>query len=121
PLVELETDKAVVEVPSTTSGVVKQVNVKVGDEAPIGAVLVVVDEGGASEPAKAEAEPAEAQPAEVEPAQAEPVEAQAPAAPQPQAEKPAARGAPAPAASSEDEGRRLVPAAPSVRRLAREL
>ena len=37
PLLELETDKAVVEVPSTAAGIVQSVNVKEGDEAPIGA------------------------------------------------------------------------------------
>lgn len=130
PLVELETDKAVVEVPSTAAGVVKQVNVKEGDEAPIGSVLVVVDEGGQAE----EAAPAEAGPAAEAAAPAP--EASAPPAERP-AEPPAGRPAerepaPAPArapeaqpaaasAGEQDEGHRLVPAAPSVRRLAREL
>ncbi|HEX7038786.1 MAG TPA: 2-oxo acid dehydrogenase subunit E2 [Trueperaceae bacterium] len=138
PLVELETDKAVVEVPSTASGVVKQVNVKEGDEAPIGAVLVVVEEGASAE-AAAPAEPAEpaeteaAEPAEpaAEPQAAEqPVPAQPPAPNReeraPAAAEPAA--APRPAGAGEGaaaepgrDGRHLVPAAPSVRRLAREL
>ena len=106
PLVELETDKAVVEVPSTVAGVVKQVNVAEGDEAAIGSVLVVVEEGGAAEAAAPAAAPAEA--TEPEPA--------APEAPAPAA---AERPAPAPAGDGGDG--QLVPAAPSVRRLAREL
>ncbi|HLV12685.1 MAG TPA: 2-oxo acid dehydrogenase subunit E2 [Trueperaceae bacterium] len=120
PLVELETDKAVVEVPSTVAGVVKQVNVAEGDEAAIGSVLVVVEEGGAAEaaaPAAAPAEATEPEPAAPEapaPAAAE-RPAPAPAAPAP--DRPAA--APAPAADGGDG--QLVPAAPSVRRLAREL
>lgn len=133
PLVELETDKAVVEVPSTVAGVVQSINVKEGDEAPIGAVLVVVDEAGgdaqpaqSEQPAGAESEqPAKgAQPAETEPARAE--EQTEPEKMQP-AKEPARPSQPAAATqaseqrgSSDDNGR-LVPAAPSVRRLAREL
>lgn len=138
PLVELETDKAVVEVPSTAAGVVQSVNVKEGDEARIGAVLVVVDEaGGATEPAQAE-QPAEAK---AEEKQAEEKQAEEPSAPpaQPEPAPGAGRqepqpprtsgqaggGRPTPAAAatdrSDDDNGRLVPAAPSVRRLAREL
>lgn len=130
PLVELETDKAVVEVPSTVSGVVKQVNVKEGDEAPVGSVLVVVDEEGAGAPAEGAAAqpPAEAAPAEPAPPAAEPAQRQAPAsAPGREERAPSApaAAAPKPAAGRQDlepggDGR-LVPAAPSVRRLAREL
>ncbi|KAB2845886.1 MAG: biotin/lipoyl-binding protein, partial [Melioribacteraceae bacterium] len=38
-VVEIETDKATVEVPSEISGVVKSVNVKEGDKAKVGQVI----------------------------------------------------------------------------------
>ncbi|HEX7002492.1 MAG TPA: 2-oxo acid dehydrogenase subunit E2 [Trueperaceae bacterium] len=146
PLLELETDKAVVEVPSTAAGVVQTVNVKEGDEAPIGAVLVVVDEAGAAaEPAQAE-QPREAQGAETQAEEAPPDGKQAAEKPaeeassrpsqpaqeptgggkepaQPSGQAGGDRPARVAAASdrSEDDNGRLVPAAPSVRRLAREL
>lgn len=131
PLVELETDKAVVEVPSTAAGVVQSVNVKEGDEAPIGAVLVVVDEaGGEAQPEQAEQEAKADEPTKAEPQQAaeepqpaeekrEPAEKTAPPAKEP-ARPAAAAQAAEPRGAAEDNGR-LVPAAPSVRRLAREL
>ncbi len=46
PLVELETDKATFEVPSTESGVVKEINVKEGDMINIGAVIVILESDG---------------------------------------------------------------------------
>ena len=53
PIVELETDKATIEVPSTLSGVVKEVRVKAGDQVTVGQAILVVDE--AQEGAKPEA------------------------------------------------------------------
>ena len=52
PVMELETDKAVVEVPSSVSGVVKEVKVKEGEKIKVGQVIFTL-EGGAS----AQAEP----------------------------------------------------------------
>jgi pyruvate dehydrogenase E2 component (dihydrolipoamide acetyltransferase) len=52
PVMELETDKAVVEVPSSVSGVVKEVKVKEGEKIKVGQVIFTL-EGGA--PAKPEA------------------------------------------------------------------
>ncbi len=52
PVMELETDKAVVEVPSFVSGVVKEVKVKEGEKVKVGQVIFTL-EGGA--PAKPEA------------------------------------------------------------------
>jgi pyruvate dehydrogenase E2 component (dihydrolipoamide acetyltransferase) len=50
-LLELETDKATIEVPSSVSGVVKELRVKPGDKVKVGqAVLVVDDEGAAAPP-----------------------------------------------------------------------
>lgn len=45
-LLEIETDKATVEVPSEKAGVVKTVNVKDGDTAKVGDVMFVFEEGG---------------------------------------------------------------------------
>src|ERR1035438_6791321 len=53
PVMELETEKAVVEVPSTVSGVVREVKVKEGQKVKVGEVIFTL-EGGAV----AEAEPA---------------------------------------------------------------
>ena len=51
PVMELETDKAVVEVPSSVSGIVKEVKVKEGEKIKVGQVIFTL-EGGA--PAQAE-------------------------------------------------------------------
>src|SRR5688500_1633625 len=68
PVVELETDKATVEVPSSVAGVVKDIRVKQGDKVTVGAVVLTVDENGAgSAPAAKPSEPAR----ETQPAQAE--------------------------------------------------
>ena len=50
PVMELETDKAVVEVPSSVGGVVKEVKVKEGDKVKVGQVIFTL-EGGAAAPA----------------------------------------------------------------------
>ena len=64
PLVELETDKVNVEVPSPAAGVLEHIEVKAGGTVNVGAILGAVKEGAAGAPAapKAEAKPA-AQPA----------------------------------------------------------
>lgn len=54
-VVEIETDKATVEVPSEISGVVKSVNIKEGDKAKIGQVLFTVENGSSSSSKKVEA------------------------------------------------------------------
>src|ERR1051325_9476312 len=148
PVVELETDKATIEVPSSVAGTVKEIKVKAGEKVKVGAVILTVDENGAgakaeeqSEPAEKEAEPAEKE-KEPEPSkkQPEPAAAQekpraAAAAPKP-AEQPKAgdqkivsmpRRDPARAAKAAPaqqirptEGP-AAPASPSVRRLAREI
>lgn len=45
PVMELETDKAVVEVPSSVAGVVKEVRVKEGDKLKVGQVIFTVENG----------------------------------------------------------------------------
>jgi pyruvate dehydrogenase E2 component (dihydrolipoamide acetyltransferase) len=122
PVLELETDKATIEVPSSAGGVVKEIKVKPGEKIKVGQTIFIVDENGAgaatqAEPVKADpkAEPAKAEPAKAEPSKrkADIVEMKpskaAPAAPAPTPAPPSA----ADAAS--------IPAAPSARRLAREL
>jgi len=131
PVIELETDKAVVEVPSTVAGVVRKIHVKANAEARVGEALLTVDEGGepaaekaeagaSEEPPKAEAQPEKAEAATEEPATPPEAKPEKPAtSPDAKPEAPQAQGAQAPEADAG--GPRLIPAAPSVRRLAREL
>jgi len=51
PVMELETDKAVVEVPSTVSGVVREIKVKEGQKVKVGEVIFTL-EGGVTAPAE---------------------------------------------------------------------
>jgi pyruvate dehydrogenase E2 component (dihydrolipoamide acetyltransferase) len=104
PLLELETDKAVMEVPAEAGGVVKRVLVQVGEEVRPGQPFLELAEEKAAEVSQVAQRAPEARPEPAPEARPEPT---------PQAEGPKAPQAPS-------EGR-LVPAAPSVRRLAREL
>ncbi|HEX6973239.1 MAG TPA: 2-oxo acid dehydrogenase subunit E2, partial [Vicinamibacterales bacterium] len=67
PVLELETDKATIEVPSSVGGTVKEIKVKQGDKIKVGQVVLTVDEGGAAaKPSKGKSEAADkpkAQPA----------------------------------------------------------
>jgi pyruvate dehydrogenase E2 component (dihydrolipoamide acetyltransferase) len=90
PILMLESDKATMEVPSTVSGVIKDIKVKVGDKVAEGSVIISV------ETADAAAVPA--------PAAAAP-QAAAPAAPAP---APAAAPAPAPAAPAAAAGGTII-------------
>ncbi len=94
PLVDVETDKAAVTIPSPRGGAVTALSGKVGDVVNVGDVVAVIDDGSAA-------------------ATVEPV-----AAPEP----PAAVAPPAAAPAAKADGRRRpVPAAPATRRLAREM
>jgi len=84
PVMELETDKAVVEVPSSVSGVVKDVRVKEGEKIKVGQVIFTVENGAggkraasappAAEPKSENTTAAQAAPPESAPAKAaEPV------------------------------------------------
>lgn len=112
PIVELETDKAVVEVPSNAAGTVQSIAVKVGDKVKVGGTLLTLS-GGSSAGHAPTASLATAQP------QAQKAEAGA------EAGKPAAQAAAPQQSGTQNpktyEGRAIVPAAPSVRRLAREM
>ncbi|TDT77951.1 dihydrolipoamide dehydrogenase [Litoreibacter halocynthiae] len=59
PLIELESDKATLEVPSPAAGVVKEIKLSEGDKVSMGAVILVLEGAGAAE-APAEAAPAPA-------------------------------------------------------------
>jgi len=50
PVMELETDKAVVEVPSSVSGVVKEVKVKEGEKIKVGQVIFTLEGGAHAKP-----------------------------------------------------------------------
>lgn len=77
PVIELETDKAVIEVPSSVSGTVTKILVSKGDQAQVGQVLLELDgNGAAAAAASAPAEKEAPAPAAPEPAAA-PVEAPA--------------------------------------------
>jgi pyruvate dehydrogenase E2 component (dihydrolipoamide acetyltransferase) len=52
PVLELETDKATIEVPSTVSGTVKEVKVKQGDKVSVGQLVLTVDGDGAADGAE---------------------------------------------------------------------
>ena len=108
-VVELETDKAVVEVPSPVSGSVTAIHVAAGDKAAVGQLIVTLETDGAA--AANDAQPATELPMKSEPE---------PAAPPAVAETAVAAPVSAPPPAVQ-ESRSGAPAAPSVRRLAREI
>jgi pyruvate dehydrogenase E2 component (dihydrolipoamide acetyltransferase) len=103
PVVSVETDKAAVDVEAETAGVVATVNVKPGDKLPVGGVIFLFQSGGSqpSVPTSAPVAPAVAPVAPVKPV--------------------VAHGGLTPAAPVQTGPKRLVPAGPATRRLAREL
>jgi pyruvate dehydrogenase E2 component (dihydrolipoamide acetyltransferase) len=137
PILELETDKATIEVPSNVGGTVKEIKVKAGEKVKVGQVILTLDSGAAAQ-APAGAKPADAKkeaapaPAAVKAEAAPAAEAEPESKPEPAPETKkrgevvdisrAARNAPAAPAPSDSEAQGpAAPAAPSVRRLAREL
>jgi pyruvate dehydrogenase E2 component (dihydrolipoamide acetyltransferase) len=59
PVMELETDKAVVEVPSSVSGVVKDIRVKEGDKVKVGQVIFTLEGASTAPPEKRASAPVE--------------------------------------------------------------
>src|SRR5437868_10209224 len=59
PIMELETDKAVVEVPSSVTGTVKDVRVKEGEKVKVGQVIFTLESGGGAPPAESRHGPVE--------------------------------------------------------------
>jgi pyruvate dehydrogenase E2 component (dihydrolipoamide acetyltransferase) len=145
PVLELETDKATIEVPSSVAGVVKAIAVKKGDKIKVGATVLTVDDAAsgngagkaapAAEPAATkETKPADASTSAANPPADKPKAEAAKPAPQEEAAKvlampsrpaasaPKSEPEPAPAAKPvERTGGPAAPASPAVRRLAREI
>ncbi|WP_428307157.1 2-oxo acid dehydrogenase subunit E2 [Lacipirellula sp.] len=147
-LLELETDKATMPVPSPQAGKIVKVLVSEGDTVPVGGAIFEIEAaGGASNGAAAKKEPAKEPEKKEEKPKAAPKKApkeeiveeeqvdeavadeqEEPEAPKPAkkpAAKPAAKAEPAPVAAEADEkagdGQSSAAAGPAVRRLAREL
>jgi pyruvate dehydrogenase E2 component (dihydrolipoamide acetyltransferase) len=126
PVLELETDKATIEVPSSIAGRVTAVKVKAGDKVKVGQVILSVDSTAAAPRPTGATGPAAAEPGAPEAPRAEIVS---------RPEKPAADAVAAPPRGGNvvdiSRGARpaveaapdfpAAPAAPSVRRMAREL
>jgi pyruvate dehydrogenase E2 component (dihydrolipoamide acetyltransferase) len=110
-LVALESDKATMEVPSSHSGVVKELRIKVGDKISEGSVVLLVETSDAAAPAKSAPAPAASAPAAAvaPPPAPAPKAASAPVAVQPSV------------SSGREPGGALPHASPSVRAFAREL
>jgi pyruvate dehydrogenase E2 component (dihydrolipoamide acetyltransferase) len=122
-VLELETDKAVLEVPSTVSGKIQAIAVQEGAKVNIGDAVFTVDESaaGGEEEAPAEEEEAPAAEEEAPTTGEEPVETAAAPAPE---KKQEAKAKPAPAPATPVAGGdeyAPVPASPSTRRFAREI
>jgi len=83
PVLELETDKATIEVPSSVAGTVKEIKVKAGDKVKVGQAILSYDEGAGAAapkpaPAKADAPATAGEGAKQTPAKAQPAKAAAP-------------------------------------------
>ena len=129
PVMELETDKAVVEVPSSVSGVVKELRVQQGEKVKVGQIIFTLEGGVAAEPERPRPSPVE----HVSGQQAARLAFQAAMKAEGKTEEQALPPDPPPTAQPEfsmpaqlgkvagTEHREPVPAAPHVRRLAREL
>ncbi|MEJ5351134.1 MAG: 2-oxo acid dehydrogenase subunit E2 [Melioribacteraceae bacterium] len=121
-IVEIETDKATIEVPSEVSGIIKKVHVKEGTKAKVGEPLISVE---VSEEEKALEKPAEEQKQPIEtPA---PIENKQPVTEKisyvPETKEPVKEHTHMPQVIDvpKDIVKTIVPAAPSVRRFAREI
>jgi pyruvate dehydrogenase E2 component (dihydrolipoamide acetyltransferase) len=127
-VLELETDKATIEVPVPFGGTVTEIQVKEGDKVNVGQVIMIVEVSeGASMPeakaAKLVVPPKEASAETASPVAAppKPAKKEEPVTPPPHPPSLPGSGV-APAVSpSQMNSREVVPAAPSVRRIAREL
>ncbi|MFP6581185.1 MAG: 2-oxo acid dehydrogenase subunit E2 [Candidatus Hydrogenedentota bacterium] len=123
PVVELETDKAVVEVPCAIAGIVTEIQVEEGATLSVGQGIIVLDADG-SAPAKSKSEPEPAAKPEKTPAPIPPpVVASAPE-PKPESKpEPAPEPVPYPEPATAPAAKQTGPvrAAPSVRKLAREI
>jgi pyruvate dehydrogenase E2 component (dihydrolipoamide acetyltransferase) len=131
---EVETGKAVVELPTPLAGKITKIHVEKGSKVKVGDSLLTIETGAPAAAAPAKKAPS-AEPAAAKPAPAASPAAEKPAAPAPRREPaPTARaenengGPPArravaatPPAGSTESRKKLPPAGPATRRLAREL
>jgi len=111
-LMEVQADKAALEVPAPSAGVISQILVKTGDSVKIGQSIFVIDANGSPSAAAPAAKPASAPTAAVKPSAPVPVAASKPAV------TPAVAQTTALATHQDD---KITPASPVVRRMAREL
>jgi pyruvate dehydrogenase E2 component (dihydrolipoamide acetyltransferase) len=128
PMMEVETDKAAVEIPSPTSGVVKKIHAAQGDTVQVGAVLVTIDDGAGGGGDDTEAAPRDEQAATSQDETRDAEQESQPSAREPVAADATARSAARSGIKSDDpaptgapsRGDGPIPAAPAVRKLARE-
>jgi len=111
-LMEVQADKAALEVPAPSAGVISQILVKTGDSVKIGQSIFVIDANGSPSAAAPAAKPASAPTAAAKPSAPVPVAASKPAV------TPAVAQTIALATHQDD---KITPASPVVRRMAREL
>lgn len=116
PILEIETDKAVIEVPSPGNGTIIELHIKEGETAKVGQLIMVLDGDGAEAPANPEPAKKEAARPEEKPAE-KPAPSKAEAPETPAAKKPDLKVV----KSAAPNGGKAAPASPSVRRLAREI
>lgn len=115
PVIEMETDKAVIEVPSSVSGTVESINVEANAQVQVGQVILTVTETAGTEPPAAAVEPSPPATSEKETMTEE-----AERTVDMLTTEESGDGTAGPAASRPPVEQALVAAAPSVRRLARE-
>src|SRR5450755_4371002 len=130
PVMELETDKAVVEVPSSVTGTVKDIKVKEGEKVKVGQVIFTLEGGAAAQPEKIKHAPVEhiseqhearlSVQAAIQAEGKTPAQVFLPDQPQPHAPKAFAMPEQLGKVAG-TEHRAPAPAAPHVRRLAREI
>jgi pyruvate dehydrogenase E2 component (dihydrolipoamide acetyltransferase) len=131
-LLEVETDKAVIEVPCPPGGRIAKVLVKKGETVKVGQALVLLEAASGAPPATAKPAAPAAAPAATTPVASPPAVAPAKPAPAPAAPAPAPAAVAVAAAPPAAHGGRsqsaavataavVEPAGPAVRRLAREL
>lgn len=127
PVIEVETGKATVEIPSPTAGKIVKLLAEAGKTIKVGGVIAQIEATKGAAKAAPAAKQAPAAPAAKPP---KPAEAEKPAAPATAAEKPSAppppappatAPAPTPAPAAVEENGAAAPAGPATRRLAREL
>ena len=123
PLLELETDKAVIEVPAPEAGVVAAIHVKAGDTINVGDTIASLEPAAGDSAGPAPQPPPSPASAAAPPAGPDSGAASAPEQPPPpeQPATPPQPATPAAPAAGERSSARPIPATPAVRRLAREI